>query len=39
MIVLKSRDEVESLRRSNRIVAEVLIELSEAITWSHHRRS
>ncbi|HPW45358.1 MAG TPA: type I methionyl aminopeptidase [bacterium] len=31
MIVLKSRDEVESLRRSNRVVAEVLIELSEAI--------
>jgi len=31
MIVLKSRDEVESLRRSNRIVAEVLVELSEVI--------
>ena len=29
MIVLKSRDEVESLRKANRIVAEVLIRLSE----------
>ncbi len=32
MIVLKSRDEVESLRKANRIVAEVMTRLSEEIS-------
>ncbi|MBT3181632.1 MAG: type I methionyl aminopeptidase [Deltaproteobacteria bacterium] len=32
MIVLKSREEVESLRKANRIVAEVLVRLSEVVS-------